>query len=126
MAFQDGRTAFSQLEEFTLINKELAEKHNIEPRANIETFERGMPIDFLPIDRRNLKFKMSIASKAQMKKLITFVFTHFLSLNPMYPSAHNLFKRHKEFIQIISICFSLIFCTLPRFRFDHTQTHSPF
>jgi hypothetical protein len=84
MAFQDGRTSFSQLEELNLINKEPAEKYNIEPL--IKTFERGMPIDFLTIDRRNLKFKMDIASKAQMKKLITFVFSHFLSLNPMYPS----------------------------------------
>jgi hypothetical protein len=64
MAFQDGRTSFSQLEELNLINKEPAEKYNIEPL--IKTFERGMPIDFLTIDRRNLKFKMDIASKAQV------------------------------------------------------------
>ncbi len=39
-------------------------------QKNIETFERGMPMDFLPLDWRNLKFKMDIAESSGVEKLI--------------------------------------------------------
>jgi hypothetical protein len=97
VAFQDGQVDLNELEEFTHINKELADKYNLTAWANIESFERGMPIDFLPIDWRNLKMKMDIAAKAGMSKLITFEFSHFMSPNSIYASAHQLFKRYKEF-----------------------------
>nr|WP_320119907.1 DUF4434 domain-containing protein [uncultured Marinifilum sp.] len=96
VAFQDGQVDFSELEEFSRINKKLADKYGIESWANIETFERGMPINFLPIDWRNLKMKMDVAQKVGVSKLITFEFSHFMSPNSIYPSAHNLFKRYKE------------------------------
>ena len=97
VAFQDGQVAFSELGEFTEINKKLADRYKIASWANVETFERGMPIDFLPIDWRNLKLKMDVAEKAGMEKLITFEFSHFMSPNSIYPSARNLFERYKDF-----------------------------
>ena len=54
---RSGQVDFSELKEFSLINKTLAEKHGLTPWANIETFERGMPMDILPIDWRNLNLK---------------------------------------------------------------------
>ncbi len=97
VAFQDGQVDFSELEVFTRINKKLADKYHIMSWANIESFERGMPINFLPIDWRNLKMKMDIAEEAGVEKLITFEFSHFMSPNSIYPSAHTLFERYKEF-----------------------------
>jgi len=99
VAFQDGQVDFSELKEYSHINKTLADKHGLTPWANIETFERGMPMDFLPIDWRNLKFKMDIAESSGVEKLITFEFSHFLSPNSMYRSAHSLFKRYTELIK---------------------------
>ena len=98
VAFQDGQVAVNELEEFTLLNKALADKYSITAWANIETFERGMPINFLPIDWRTLKFKMDVATRAGVSKLITFEFSHFMSPHSMYPSAHHLFNRYKEMI----------------------------
>ncbi len=99
VAFQDGHVDFNELAEFTSINKKLADKYSITPWANIESFERGMPLDFLPIDWRNLKMKMDIAAGAGVSKLITFEFSHFMSPNSMYNSAHQLFNRYKEMIK---------------------------
>jgi len=98
VAFQDGQVEFSKLKEFSQINKKLADKYNIESWANIESFERGMPLDFLPIDWRNLKMKMDIAESAGIEKLITFEFSHFMSPNSIYPSAHTLFERYKDLL----------------------------
>ena len=99
VAFQDGQVDFSELEEYTQINTRLARKYGIEPWANIESFERGMPIDFLPIDWRNLKMKMDIAARAGVSKLITFEFSHFMSPHSIYPSASYLFDRYVEMIR---------------------------
>ncbi len=96
VAFQDGQVEFSELEQFTSINRKLADKHGIISWANIESFERGLPLDFLPIDWRNLKMKMDIAAKAGVSKLITFEFSHFMSPNSMYNSAHLLYNRYVE------------------------------
>ncbi len=96
VAFQDGQVEFSELKTFTEINKKLADRHGLTSWANIESFERGMPIDFLPIDWRNLKLKMDTAETAGIEKLITFEFSHFMSPNSMYPSARKLFERYRE------------------------------
>lgn len=49
IAFQDGQVDFNELKEFMEINKKLANKYEINSWTNIESFERGMPIDFLPL-----------------------------------------------------------------------------
>jgi hypothetical protein len=98
VAFQDGQVDFLELPEFMAINKALAGKHGLRSWSNVETFERGMPIDFLPINWQNLRYKIEAAQKAGVEKLITFEFSHFLSPNSMYPSAHNLYKRYQEWL----------------------------
>ena len=96
VAFQDGHMEFCEMPEYFEINRRLANKHGIEFWSNVETFERGMPIRFLPIAWQNMRYKMEQSTQAQ--KLITFEFSHFLSPNSMYSSAHELYKRYKEYI----------------------------
>jgi hypothetical protein len=98
VAFQDGQVEFSELPTYLEINKRLARKHGLQPWSNIETFERGMPINFLPINWWNLRYKIEAAAAAQVEKLITFEFSHFLSPNSIYPSAHNLYQRYQEYL----------------------------
>ncbi|MAS32378.1 MAG: Tat pathway signal protein [Anaerolineaceae bacterium] len=98
VAFQDGQIDFLELAEFMAINKALADKHGLESWSNVETFERGMPINFLPINWQNLRYKLEAAETAGVEKLITFEFSHFLSPNSVYPSAHNLYRRYQEWL----------------------------
>lgn len=78
------------------INTRLARKHGLQAWLNVETFERGMPIDFLPIAWPTLRYKIEVAEAAGVEKLIMFEFSHFLSPNSMYPSAHTLYKCYRE------------------------------
>lgn len=98
VAFQDGQVDFHELPTFMEINTRLARKHGLRPWSNVESFERGMPLDFLPIDWRNLQYKIEVAEGAQVEKLITFEFSHFMSPNSMWPSARNLYRRYQEYL----------------------------
>jgi hypothetical protein len=98
VAFQDGQVEFYELPEFMEINTRLARKYGLHPWSNVESFERGMPIDFPPIDWRNLVYKMDVAEQAHVEKLITFEFSHFMSPNSMWPSARSLYQRYREYI----------------------------
>ncbi|MDP3452542.1 MAG: DUF4434 domain-containing protein, partial [Bacteroidales bacterium] len=49
VAFQDGHVEYDQLVDFLTINKRLADRHGLECWTNSETFDRDMPIKFLPI-----------------------------------------------------------------------------
>ena len=97
VAFQDGQVDFHELPTYLEINTRLARKHRLRPWSNVESFERGMPINFMPIDWRNLVDKMEAAGQANVEKLITFEFSHFMSPNSIWPSAHNLFNRYQEY-----------------------------
>jgi len=96
VAFQDGQVEFGELPAYLAINTRLARKYGLRPWSNVETFERGMPINFLPIAWPNLRYKIEVAEAAGVEKLITFEFAHFLSPNSMYPSARTLYKRYRE------------------------------
>lgn len=98
-AFQDGQIQYTELPEFHRGIKALGDKHGITIWSNVETFDRDMPIKFPPADWRYLRLKMEEASKVA-EKIITFEFAHFLSPHSCYPSAHNLFKRYCETLQI--------------------------
>ncbi len=98
VAFQDGQVDFAELPTFMEINTRLARKHGIAPWSNVESFERGMPLNFLPIDWRNLRNKIEVAESGGVEKLITFEFSHFMSPNSMWPSARMLYQRYREFI----------------------------
>ena len=79
VAFQDGQVDLMELKEFSSINKSLADKYGLKSWVNIETFERGIPISFLPISWENLYYKMKIADQVGVEKMITFEFPHFIS-----------------------------------------------
>jgi hypothetical protein len=98
IAFQDGHVDFHELPTFMEINTRLARKHGLHPWSNVESFERGMPINFLPIDWRNLRYKIEVAESAGVEKLITFEFSHFMSPNSMWPSARTLYQRYREYL----------------------------
>ncbi len=98
VAFQDGQVDFLELPTFMDINNRLARKHGLHAWSNVESFERGMPLNFLPIDYRNLLYKVEVAEKAGVEKLITFEFPHFMSPNSMWPSARNLFQRYQDYL----------------------------
>jgi hypothetical protein len=98
VAFQDGQMDFQELPTFLEINHGLASKYGLTSWSNVETFERGLPINFLPIAWPNLRYKLEVAQQIGVEKLITFEFSHFLSPNSMYPSAHSLHRRYREWL----------------------------
>ncbi|MBM3431606.1 MAG: DUF4434 domain-containing protein [Bacteroidetes bacterium] len=101
VAFQDGHIDFHELEDFFRINKKLADKYGMQCWTNAESFDRDMPIKFLPIKFEKLRLKLEAACRAGYDKAITFEFSHFMSPQSMYPSAHHLYNRYLEYVNQI-------------------------
>jgi len=99
VAFQDGHVNYDELIDFLKINKELAEKFGLECWINTETFDRDMPIKFLPIKWEKLELKLELAKKAGIDKAITFEFSHFMSPQSAYLQAGHLYNRYQKFLQ---------------------------
>jgi hypothetical protein len=102
VAFQDGHVDFHVLPDFLAVNKILADKNGLRSWTNCETFDRDMPIKFLPIKWEKLLLKLEAARKAGSEKAITFEFSHFLSPNSCYPQARHLYNRYCEHFGITS------------------------
>ncbi len=100
VAFQDGHVGFDELEDYLHINKNLAEKHGLQCWTNCESFDRDMPIKFLPIKWDKLLLKLQIAEAVGIDDAITFEFSHFMSPNSCYPQAHGLYRRYCEHFNI--------------------------
>ncbi|NDP21631.1 MAG: DUF4434 domain-containing protein [Paludibacter sp.] len=98
IAFQDGHVEYDELVDFLIINKKLCDKYNLQCWTNSETFDRDMPIKFLPIKWEKLKLKLELAAKAGIENAITFEFSHFMSPQSSYMSAGHLYNRYKEYI----------------------------
>ena len=98
LAFQDGHVDYDELPEYLQINAELARKHGMESWTNCETFDRDMPIHFLPIKWEKMWNKLRAAERVGFEKAITFEFSHFMSPNSMYISAHHLYDRYCEYV----------------------------
>jgi len=98
VAFQDGHVDYAELPDYLSVNRALAQKHGLRCWSNVEAFDRDQPIKFLPIKWEKLLLKLRAAEAAGVEKAITFEFSHFLSPNSMYPSAHGLFKRYREWL----------------------------
>ena len=95
-AFQDGSAPIGTMREFFRETKKLCDAHNIEHWVNTETFERDVRFMYYPIPFNLLKQKLE-QHKEYAEKIITFEFSHFLSPQSIYPSAHNLFDRYTEY-----------------------------
>jgi hypothetical protein len=102
VAFQDGHVDFHELQEFLEINKTLADKYNLESWTNTESFDRDMPIKFLPISWEKLKLKLDAAERAGIEKAITFEWSHFMSPNSCYLQARGLYRLYAQEAGIIS------------------------
>lgn len=81
----------------------LADKYDIygiQCWTNAETFDRDMPIRFLPIKFDKLRMKLEAAKRAGYDKAITFEFSHFMSPQSAYLQAGHLYDRYKEYFGI--------------------------
>ena len=97
VAFQDGHVDIEELYNFMTINKQLADKYGLQSWTNTESFDRDLPIKFLPIKFEKLQLKLEAAKQAGYDKAITFEFSHFMSPQSMYSSAHHLYNRYREY-----------------------------
>lgn len=98
VAFQDGHVDYDELVDFLKINKRLADKHGLQCWTNSETFDRDMPIKFLPIKWEKLRLKMQLAAEAGIENAITFEFSHFMSPQSAYLQAGHLYDRYTEWL----------------------------
>ncbi len=99
VAFQDGHIDYHELDDFFAVNKKLADQYGLQCWTNAESFDRDMPIKFLPIKFEKLRLKLEAARKAGYDKAITFEFSHFMSPQSAYAQAGHLFNRYKEYLQ---------------------------
>lgn len=96
VAFQDGHVEYDELESYLRVNKSLADKYGLRSWTNTESFDRDMPIKFMPIKFEKMLLKLEAANRAGCEKAITFEFSHFMSPQSAYIQAHHLYKRYKE------------------------------
>ncbi len=96
-AFQDGHIDYDELDAFFSVNKKLADRYGMKCWTNAETFDRDMPIRFLPIKFDKLRMKLEAAKRCGYDKAITFEFSHFMSPQSAYIQAHHLYDRYKEY-----------------------------
>lgn len=97
VAFQDGHLPYEALAEFFTVNKLLTDKHGLTCWTNAESFDRDMPIKFLPIKWEKLLLKLNAAQQAGINDAITFEFSHFMSPQSAYPHAAHLYNRYMEY-----------------------------
>ncbi|HMO32600.1 MAG TPA: DUF4434 domain-containing protein [Lacibacter sp.] len=97
VAFQDGHIDFHELDAFFRVNKQMADRYGMQCWTNAESFDRDMPIKFLPIKWEKLRLKLEAARRAGYDKAITFEFSHFMSPQSMYPSAAHLYNRYMDY-----------------------------
>ncbi|WP_113638228.1 DUF4434 domain-containing protein [Nubsella zeaxanthinifaciens] len=97
VAFQDGHVDYHELQDFFEINKKMADRFGLQCWTNAESFDRDMPIKFLPIKFEKLRLKLEAARKAGYDKAITFEFSHFMSPQSAYIQAHHLYNRYQEY-----------------------------
>jgi hypothetical protein len=96
VAFQDGHVDFHELADYLAVNKKLADRHGLRCWTNSETFDRDMPIKFLPIKWEKLLLKLNAAQQVGVEKAITFEFSHFMSPQSAYLQARHLYNRYCE------------------------------
>lgn len=99
IAFQDGHIDYHELHEFFAVNKRMADKFGMQCWTNAESFDRDMPIKFLPIKFEKLRLKLEAARLAGYDKAVTFEFSHFMSPQSAYLQAGHLYNRYKEYLE---------------------------
>lgn len=97
-AFQDATAPLAQMGEYFAKMREVCDRHKISLWANTETFERDVRRMYYPIPFDLLRRKIELVSP-HVDKLITFEFSHFLSPQSIYPSAHNLNALYRKYYE---------------------------
>ncbi|MFM8806361.1 MAG: DUF4434 domain-containing protein [Sphingomonadales bacterium] len=97
VAFQDGHINYHELDDFFAVNKKLADRYGMQCWTNAESFDRDMPIKFLPIKFEKLRLKLEAAARVGYDKAISFEFSHFMSPQSVYGAAHHLYDRYMEY-----------------------------
>lgn len=97
VAFQDGHIDYTELDTFFTVNKKLADRYGLQCWTNAESFDRDMPIKFLPIKFEKLQLKLEAAKRCGYDKAITFEFSHFMSPQSAYIQAQHLYNRYLEY-----------------------------
>ena len=97
VAFQDGHVEYDELESYLSVNKSLADKYGLQSWTNTESFDRDIPIKFMPIKFDKMLLKLDAAKRAGCEKAITFEFSHFMSPQSAYIQAHHLYNRYLEY-----------------------------
>lgn len=97
VAFQDGHIDYDELDAFFSVNKRLADKYGMQCWTNAESFDRDMPIKFLPIKWDKLRLKLEAAKRVGYDKAITFEFSHFMSPQSAYLQASHLYDRYCDY-----------------------------
>ena len=69
-AFQDGHIDYDELDAFFSVNKKLADKYGMQCWTNAESFDRDMPIRFLPIKFDKLRMKLKLPNVQGMIRLL--------------------------------------------------------
>jgi hypothetical protein len=100
VAFQDGHIDYNELDAFFEVNKRMADTYGMECWTNAESFDRDMPIRFLPIKFDKLRLKLEAAYRAGYEKGITFEFPHFMSPQSAYLQAGHLYDRYCEYFNL--------------------------
>ncbi len=96
VAFQDWHVDYGELQDYLNVNKALADRHGLTSWTNTESFDRDLPIKFLPIKFEKMLLKLEAAKKAGVDKAITFEFSHFMSPQSAYIQANHLYNRYLE------------------------------
>jgi hypothetical protein len=99
-AFQDGHIDYDELDAFFAVNKKMADKYGIQCWTNAESFDRDMPIKFLPVKFDKLRLKLEAAARVGYHKAITFEFSHFMSPQSAYLQAGYLYNQYKDYFNI--------------------------
>jgi len=97
VAFRDRHVDIDKLPIYLEINNKLANHHGLRCWTNCETFDRDIPIKFLPIKWEKLLLKFQAAAQVGVEKGITFEFSHFMSPNSCYLKAGHLYNRYREY-----------------------------
>ena len=98
VAFQDGHVDIFELQNYLEINRRIIEEFGMECWTNCESFDRDMPIRFLPIKWEKMLYKLRAAEAAGIGKAMTFEFSHFMSPNSIYAGAHGLYECYLDYI----------------------------
>jgi hypothetical protein len=96
VVIEDGLASFAELRDHFARNVERAHAHGLKCWTDVVTLDRDA--HDTPIAWPKLRFKMEAAVAARADKIITFEYSHFLSPNSMFNSAHTLHKRYREWL----------------------------